>query len=75
MLLFTLDLSFIGWFILDYIVELITLQIVLVSLPLVDIFLVPYHSISIAAFYDALLISDGQTPPEPEQQSVQDNGS
>ena len=73
MLLFTLDLSFIGWFLLEYIVEIITSELFMISLPLVSIFLSPYHGITTAAFYDALLISDGQTPPKPPRQAGQDN--
>ena len=60
MLLFIVDLSFIGWFILGYFVELITADLFLISLPLVSIFLMPYHGITNAIFYNALLVSDGQ---------------
>ena len=51
--LFLLDLSFIGWWALDtLVVYLIPLPF---SLPIVSIYLTPYHGLTCAAYYDRLI--------------------
>lgn len=51
--LFLLDLSFIGWFILDYAVAMfIPLPF---SFPIVSVFLTPYLGLTRAAYYDGLI--------------------
>ena len=51
--LFLLDLSFIGWWILDYLV--ILFLPVPFSLPIVSIWLTPYFNVTNAAFYNRLI--------------------
>ncbi len=56
--LFMLDLSFIGWFIVDYAVEM------LATLPLFSIWLAPYVRVTRAAFYDMLKTKKTASGPE-----------
>ena len=51
--LFLLDLSFLGWVILDYAVVL--LLPIPFSLPIVSIFLTPYYGLTRASYYDRLI--------------------
>ena len=54
--LFLIDLSFIGWYILDTLVIIIILLLipVPVALPLVSIWLTPYKGLTLAAYYSKL---------------------
>ncbi len=56
--LFILDLSFIGWFIVDYAVEM------LATLPLFSVWLAPYVGVTRAAYYDLLKTKKAGGSPE-----------
>jgi len=53
--LFLLDLSFAGWFILDFVVVVLFSYILPFTLPIISIWLTPYLGVTRAAFYDAVI--------------------
>ena len=53
--LFLLDVSFLGWIMLNWLVMLVTLVFSPVALPLVSVFLTPYQGLARATFYERMV--------------------